>query len=145
AVSAGYLPTLIIGAQLDVDRQNVTALEEFLKIFQAFKEGGDLGQLQVDQLENQLIAGRVLVLQDEQRLHDALDQFKFQLGVPVDVPLELDDQPLKSITKQFKRFDAAIREFNEAQEVAGKFGAADKVDQLRGFLRKVFTSSEIVK
>src|SRR5207248_1442405 len=53
--AAGYLGTLLEFAQIAIDDENIAALERFLRLFQAFKEGGDVSQLQVDQVEQQLL------------------------------------------------------------------------------------------
>ena len=61
------------------------------------EEGGDVSQLQVDQTESQLLQGRSTVLQEEVDYRDALVRFKLQLGLPPNVPLELDDAPLRPL------------------------------------------------
>ena len=79
----GYLPTLLLAAHLVDQRRNVTTLEDFFKRFQAFKEGGDVTQLQVDQVEDQLLQSRIAVLQGQESLRVGLAQFLIQLGLPV--------------------------------------------------------------
>src|SRR5439155_17264962 len=75
APTEGYLSNLLRAAFLDNERKNVKALEEALKLFNGFKEGGDISQLQVDQVETRLLQGRSTVLQREQDYHDSLDRF----------------------------------------------------------------------
>src|SRR5262249_42847278 len=71
--AAGYLGTLLEYAQIPIDEENIAALERFLKLFQAFKEGGDVSQLQVDQVEQQLLQGRSTRLTHEQEYATAID------------------------------------------------------------------------
>src|SRR5262249_55943914 len=70
--AAGYLGTLLEFSQIAIDQENIEALERFLKLFQAFKEGGDVSQLQVDQVEQQLLQGRSSKLNDEQQYGNAI-------------------------------------------------------------------------
>src|SRR5205085_4987749 len=96
---SGYLGTVLEYAQIALDEGNIKNLEYFLRLFQAIKEGGDVSQLQVDQLEQQLLGGRNSLLQDQQQYYDAIDRFKLQLGLPADLPIELDDTPLRPLNQ----------------------------------------------
>src|SRR5262249_4447211 len=79
---AGYLPAVLRAGNLEVDQRNVTSLKDILKRFEAFVEGGDISQLQVDQVRQQLLGGMSSVLQDELSYQNSLDNFKMQLGMP---------------------------------------------------------------
>jgi outer membrane protein TolC len=121
APTEGYLPTLLLKAELENERANVTALESSLTLFEAVKERGDVSQLQVDQVELQLLQGRSTVLQRDQDLRDALDRFKLQLGAPPNLLLELDDEPLRPLYGQLKSYQQVLDEFEAArQEAEGK-------------------------
>jgi outer membrane protein TolC len=113
---AGYLPTLLLGAELVNDRASVTLLQDFLKLFEALKEGGDVPQLQVDQVSQQLLQAQSQVLTDEQNLDNALDQFKLQLGLPPILPLELDDMPVRPLMQHFKDYNDLFTQFDQARE-----------------------------
>src|SRR5262245_27611446 len=52
--SAGFLPTVQRSGQWEVDRRNVDALVGFVQRFEAFAEGGQVSQLQVDQVKQSL-------------------------------------------------------------------------------------------
>ena len=56
-------------AQIAIDKDNIANLERFLKLFAAFKEGGDVSQLQVDQVEQHRFVARPH-LSEEQGVHD---------------------------------------------------------------------------
>src|SRR5262249_49318705 len=122
-----------------------TALEEILRRYQALAESGDYTQLQVDQVELQLLQGRSTVLQREQDYRDSLDRFKLQLGVPVNLSLELDDAPLRLLSRQLTSFEAVTTQFNDARNEALKLDAADKVAEVRGRFRQLFTESAITR
>lgn len=141
--SEGYLPTLLRQGQLANERQNVAALESILKLFDAFKEGGDISQLQVDQVEQQLLQSRSTVLQREQDYRDSLDRFKLFLGMPPDVPLELEETPLRELTRQLQRFAEIIAQFEAARTEALRYDDPAEADMLRARLRTIVTSSAI--
>jgi hypothetical protein len=101
--------------------------------------------LQVDQVELQLLQGRTQVLTDEQNFYNSLDQFKLQLGLPTDLPIELDDAIVRPIVQQFQRFDQAIRAFEAAQDDAAKLDDPKLAPQLRKLLLRLFTTSAIVR
>lgn len=145
APSAGYLGTLLEFAQIDIDLKNIAKLEEFLQLFEAFKEGGDVSQLQVDQVEQQLLQGQTSLLLDTQQYGDSIDRFKLQLGLPTSQPLELDDEPLRPLIKQFRRFEAVFTQFDAANKEATALGDPKLLPRLRAELRRIFTSSALVQ
>lgn len=144
APSAGYLPTLLPAAQLVNDRSNVTQLRALRKLFEAFKEGGDISQLQVDQVEQQLLQGESQVLQDELNYGNLLDQLKLQLGVPTDTALDLDDAPVRPLMTQFQRYSDIFAQFEAARERAIGQAPPDRAADVRPRLRELFTSSALV-
>jgi hypothetical protein len=145
ASPAGYLPTLLLSAELVNERANVTALEGFLRLFQALLGGGDLSPLQVDQVELQLLSGQSRVLQAEQNFHSSLDDLKIQLGLPTDLPLELDDSPVRPIAGQMNRFNTVIKDFDAARTAAMKYDSPDEARLLRPRLLRILTDSAMVR
>lgn len=115
APTQGYLPILLIGAQLANQRKNVAALERLLVQFRDLLEGGLVQQLQVDQVEQNLLNSRNNVLQIELNYRNSLDRLKLQLGLPPEVELELEDTPLRPLSEQFVRNEQVIRQFEEAR------------------------------
>lgn len=113
AAIVGYYPTLEIQARLENQRANVAALEGYFNLIKGLAEGGGYSKLQVDQVELDLLQARSQVLALEVSLADSLDQFKIQLGIPTDVPLELEPEPLQPIRAQIDRFDAVDNQFRK--------------------------------
>lgn len=140
----GFLPVLLRAAQLVNARENVASLESFLRLFRAIQEGGDVQQLQVDQVEQQLLSGRSTVLQNEQDLRDALDRFKQQLGLPPIVPLELDDTPLRPVIQQLRRFQQSIDQFDAVRVEAERLANADP-STVRAALRRIADTTGLVR
>jgi hypothetical protein len=149
----GYLPTLLFSAIWQNSRANVAALERILERFRAFGESGTIPQLQIDQVEQQLLQGRSDVLQRELDFRDSLDRFKLQLGVPTNLPLELDDGPLRPVAEHMRRYEQVFNQYSEAVDQA-ETGTPEEVRQkvapedaarLRGRLRQLFTDSAVVR
>jgi outer membrane protein TolC len=145
ATAAGYFGTLLQFSQIAIDQENIEALERFLRLFRAFKEGGDVSQLQVDQVEQQLLQGRSTKLTDEQQYGNAIDQFRVQLGLPTALPLELDNAPLRELTRQFRRYEQVFRQFTAAQEQAESYSPMDEAPLLRERLTGIFTAAPLVQ
>ncbi len=79
-------------------------------------------QIQVDQVLQEYQLGRLNVLSSEQGLQDALDNFKFSLGLPPEAPIVLDE----TILKDFELNDPELETLRT--EVDGVY------DQLRQYL-----------
>ncbi|HEX4590372.1 MAG TPA: hypothetical protein VH120_10615, partial [Gemmataceae bacterium] len=142
--AAGYLGTILQFAQISIDDENIAALERFIRLFQALQEGGDLSQLQVDQVEQQLLQGRSQRLTDVQEYGNAIDQFKVQLGLPTALPLQLDDAQLHPLTQQFRRYEQVFRQFDEATQAAADMGGV-AVGDLRAALRRLVQESALIR
>ena len=81
------------------------------------------------------------MLRYEQDVRDAIDAFKLQLGLPLDVPLELDGAPLQPIQEQLARLENVFEEMQQAKSVE----RATEVAKLRAALRTVMTTFPIVQ
>lgn len=154
APAEGYWPVVLRAGVLRNERENVLALEEFLRQFIAFKGGGEISDLQVGQVEQQLLSSRALVLQREVELRDALDRFKLQLGLPTDTPLELDESILDPMVQQIARYRPVFDELETARKLAAgddvrndpqKLAERQDPAKLRDRLRDLFLNSAIVQ
>ncbi len=144
AGASGYLPVVLNASLLENEKQNVAALEDILKRFEALKEGGDLAQLQVDRVEQQLLQGRSSAFQRDQTLRDTFDRFKLQLGVKLDLPLELDDAPVASQRKMLRLYEQLLADFDEVRGTAEKLYSLEQPGELRARLRELATTSKLV-
>jgi hypothetical protein len=142
---SGYLGTMLQFVQIDIDNKNIANLTGFLRLFEAMKEGGDVTQLQVDTVEQQLLSGRSTLLTDEQQYGNQIDQLKLQLGLPTDIPLELDLSALNPVLRQFRRFEAVFSEFDAASRAATSYGITRPVGKFRDELRRLFGEAAIVQ
>jgi outer membrane protein TolC len=140
---SGYLGTNLQYAQIDIDKNNIANLQGFLKRFEALEEGGDISKLQVWTVEQQLLLGQTQLLTDEQQYYNAIDQFKLQLGVPTDLPLELDNAPLRPILQQYTRYEEVFQQLDAATEEATALQKEEDVSKVRGTLLRIFTSAAL--
>ena len=140
----GYFPTLFRQLDMAVDQKYVHDLERALQLFQGFEEGGQVSPLQVSQVRVALLNSRNAVLKDYQDKTNALDQFKLQLGIPINLPLVLDDTPGRPITRQYDRYYEVLAEANAAYKLV-EAQQDLPTGQLRGFLRRLFTAGPLVQ
>ncbi len=151
APNVGYLPLLLQQATINNQRKNVAELERLLRIYQAYREGGQLAPLQVDQVEVQLLNSRGQLLGTAgggggiRGYLDALDNYKLQLGLPVTVPLELDDTPLRPIRLQLGRLEDVSAQARALELEAERFDAAAPVGDFRARWRNLLTNSPLVR
>lgn len=140
AVRRGYLPTLQRQAKLEIDRKNLNDLRVVFQRLEKLQEGGDFPPLQVETVRNQILNTENTVLTDEQDLRDAIDALKLQLGLPLNVPLELTFEPLEPVKDQFTRLEDIYDDLREATSIKAPADGA----QARPLLRQVLTSYPIV-
>ncbi|MCS6864683.1 MAG: TolC family protein [Gemmataceae bacterium] len=151
APNIGYLTLLRLEAQINNQRRNVAALERLLRLYQAFREGGQQSPLQVGQVEVQLLLSRGNLLTGGgnnpgiREYLDALDNFKLQLGLPMTVHLELDDTPLRPIREQLARFDELFAQARAMELEAARFDPAEPVAAFRKRWLNLLTESPLVK
>lgn len=115
APSQGYLPTLLSAAQERNERENIKTLYEYLELFREYQGRGDVSELQVGQVEQQLLRGQATLLQRQQDLQNGVDNLKLQLGVPTSLPLELDDSPILPVRRAMEGLDQTRNEFSKAK------------------------------
>ncbi len=141
----GYLPTILRAAILSNERKNVVSLEGFLRLYQNLKEGGQVSELQVNQVEQTLLNSRTTVLNDTRQYLDNLDFFKLQLGVPTTLPLELDDRPLRPVRRQLQRFEEVFVQVGELQRAASRYDPNEPPAAYRARWRRLLTESSLVR
>lgn len=146
AAAVGYLPTLQRLAAVEVERTNVESLSRLFRFFQAFAEGGGYSQLQVDQVEQQLNDARVTLLARQLTYQDNLDQFKIQLGLPTDLPLELDFAPLRPLKQQISRLQSLEESYRKTVEMLEKQQAKPETQaELRRLIARLIRESPLTE
>jgi outer membrane protein TolC len=141
----GYVPLLLRNSLLSNEQKNVASLEQFLKLFQNLKEGGGVTELQVVRIEQKLLQSRLTVLQRKQSYIDGIDNFKLQLGVPATLPLELDDEPIRPLRDQLRRFEEVYEHLRELENKARAFDIKQPAGEYRKYWTNLMTDSQLSK
>ena len=144
APAAGYLPTLQRRAFLAIAEQNVIHLTKLFDMYLAFAEGGDLSTAQVDRVRLQLLNAQSQVLARRQDYQDNLDVFKLQLGLPTDLPIDLELSPLQDVMKQLREFVDISNQVKDVRDEVTTFRAVAP-GQLRGQFRMVLNDRPLVR
>jgi len=104
--AGGYLGLLESIQQIRNQEATVASLRQSLTQLKVlFYDLGRIDRLQVDQAQSRLYEEESRLLAQRAALQSSLDQYKFELGLPPDLPLELDD----SLIAQFDLIDPALR------------------------------------
>ncbi|HXD85806.1 MAG TPA: TolC family protein [Urbifossiella sp.] len=162
APDPGYLAVLLATEVVDNQRRNVNYLSGLLKLYQAFREGGLMSDLQVAIVESNLVNSRGSLLGTStpstaggvsnvstnggiRTLLDGIDSFKLQLGVPLTVGIEFDKTPLSPIRGQLNRFEAIYAQVRDAETSARRYDPAEPVAQFRARWRKLFLEAALTQ
>lgn len=144
-LTQGYLPTLFLALNLWTEIKNAANLQDYLKLYQAFEEGGNVSPLQVEQVKQRLYTSLSSILTKRQALRDGLDNFKLQLGVPTNLLIELDDSPTYDITRQLLAFEKVIAQGEGAIKKLDEYEPMAEAKQMRQRLEELLFRSELVK
>jgi len=146
AVSEGYLSVLQRLSQIKIDADNVERLQNALKLFEAYEEGGEVSQLNVGNVQLDLLTAQSQLLASRRDYGDALDRLKQQLGVPPPVPLELDQSVVKPLLDQYDRYQTTLQEFDLlVKELERYDDAGEEPLKMRERIRKVLTESTVTR
>jgi hypothetical protein len=144
APSQGYLSTLVDKAQLVNQYRNIDALRRYLSLFRVYLEGSIVNSVQVGQIEQQLLRSIESGLSQQANYRSSIDQFKQQLGLPMDVRIDLDDAPLQPLFDQTRRFEDISAQFDTIATEAASYGRLE-ANEIRSRLRKLLTESAFVR
>ncbi len=111
-VTTSYLSLLTQVQAIRNTRTNVDNLRQNLEEHQVLVALEMVSQFQVDQVFQQYQSGRLTLLAAEQNLAASLDAFRFQLGLPPWVPLEIDE----SLLRPFELVDPELIQLDEAAQ-----------------------------
>jgi hypothetical protein len=142
---SGYLNTMLQNIQVYIDKENIDVLSSILERFRGLLEGDVVGPLQVQSVEQQLLAGRATLLLDQTQYLQSLDSFKLTIGVPMTLQIEMDDSVLRPLIKQYRRARAITEDEQAAVREASTLIALEKAPTVREELRRLFLRSALVR
>jgi hypothetical protein len=153
--SVGFLPLLSLQSIILNQKKNVATLERLLRLYAAYREGGQYSDLQLGQVEVQLLNSRSALLGSANSTNnstsgirgylDTLDNYKLQLGLPLTTPLELDDAPIRPINRQLGRIEEVYAHVQAVEVAAAKFDRAEPVAAFRQRWLALFTTSQLAQ
>jgi Outer membrane efflux protein len=141
----GFISAILEKEQLVNQFRNIQALRRFFDLFGVYLEGGIVNKVQVGQVEQQLLSSIQSSLSQQYNYRISIDQFKQQLGLPMCVPLELDDEPLRAMIQQSRRFEDVYTDYDQVVRLALRYALPADVDKLRSRLRRLLTESAFVR
>jgi hypothetical protein len=139
-----YLSTLFREVDMAADKKLVNDLEQALRIYEGYEEGGQFSPLQVSQVRSTLLNAQNTVLVDQQNMTNALDQFKLVLGLPANIPLILDDAPARPITRQLDRYYEVIADSDDAYKRV-EAQEEQPAENFRAALMRIYTRDRLVR
>ncbi len=145
APAEGVYSTILKTGVLDIALQNVKRLQEGLRLFEGFEQGGDVSKLQVDQVRLQLLQGLSSVLGNAQALRDSLDNIKLQMGLPVTTQLELDVALIKPVMDHMARFETVISDYDATVRELDELELKSKPADLRPGLMRLLQASTLTR
>lgn len=145
APNQGYLALLLRTGILVNQQENVFTLQQFFDQYREFQAIGDIPELQVARVRQQLLESQIQVIQSQQIVRDAMDQFKLQLGLPPVLPIQLDDQILRQPTEQLDRFQKLTDELKNARVAARLLGQPELAKKIRPEFQKILLAAEVIK
>ena len=140
---AGYLNTMLEKIQVYIDQENIAVLTGILRRFQGLLEGDIVGPLQVQNVEQQLLNGRTTLLNDQAQYLAAIDLFKVELGLPMNVTIEPDESALRPLINQFRKSRAIIEHEQAALTESATFGSLENAPRARAGLLRLFETSAL--
>ncbi len=140
----GFLGALGQKAVLVNQHRNIDALRRFLLLFGKYLEGSIVDSVQVGQVEQQLLASIDSILTAQADYRTSLDQLKVQLGLPMNVQLDVDDAALRPMFAVTRRYDDISGEFDRLSKLADGYSVAGEEGRLRARLRRILLEEGIV-
>ena len=102
---------------LEIEKENLADLERNLEGLELQFELQQVSRISVDQVFQQYQQSRLELINSEQGLQTSLDQFKFSLGLPARVPIELDESFLDAFrlnSSAVEKLDQDVRELAQS-------------------------------
>jgi hypothetical protein len=145
ATPQGYLGTVGERATLVNYYKNLQALQRFLNLFEVYLEGGIVTAVQRNSIEQTLLSNIASTLTQQVSYRISLDQLKQQLGLPMTVPIDVDDTPLQPMIQQSRRFEMLSLNFDRAASAAQAYSPIPLVPQVRQRFRRLIETTSIFR
>ena len=148
----GYLDLLLQLQAIRNLEQNLFALEQNLRAHEALAEAGLVSPLQVDQVFQQYQSGRLALIRAENNLQNSLDAYKIQLGLPPELPVELNDQQLEpfeltspEVEPLEEQLNLLLSDFRQLEGLPSADRLQDDYSDLTGYLERLQEQIAVVE
>lgn len=114
---SAYLNLLNQAQSVRIDAENLSNLELSLEELNVLLERDLVSPIQVDQVFQQYQSGRISLINSQQSLETALDQFRFNLGLPARIKIKLDESILDPFTlnsPEVEDLQASVEELEQS-------------------------------
>ncbi len=145
ATTQGFLSTIGEKANLVVTYQNIDAVSRFLDTFRIYLDGGIVGKAQVNQVEQQLLSSRETALNSQVTYRISLDQFKFQLGIPQCIDIDLADEQLEAMFKLIRQLDHLSKDQQNLTNDSAALSGMTDTRQIRQQYRNLIETAPLTK
>ena len=109
-----YLSLLIQTEAVKIEEENIALLERSVEEHEVRLQNELVAPIQADQVFQDLQNARLDLINSKQSLETALDQFKFQLGLPARIEIRIDRSflnPFQLNSADVEQLDEDVREF----------------------------------
>ncbi len=141
----GFLASVAEKFQLINQVRNIEALTRFLRLFQVYREGDIVDEVQVGQVEQQLLRSIETLLNFQSTYRSDLDQLKQQLGLPMTLALDLVEEDLRPLYRQTRRFEDVSAAYEASVSVSQRYGKMEEANHLRARLAKLLTDGPLTR
>jgi hypothetical protein len=140
-----YLPTIRLKALLDNERQSVADLQQWLRKYAVWLEGGAVNLMQKGQIEEEYQRSRLRALRLDADYHDSLDEFTSRFRISEEGRKQMENAALSPMTMQLRHFEEFSRDTEAAINKPYEMASAEDVAKIRPALVKILTESALVK
>lgn len=131
----GFIGLLQAYQQIRNTETSLAGQLQTLQLLEAHLEAGLIDIAQVDQFRQSIETERANLLQSKNGLETSLESFKaFTLGLPPDIPMELNDDLIRQFQFVDPRTQDIQRKLNKAVDEFGQLAALPSIEQLRKVL-----------
>ncbi len=140
-----YLPVIRRKALLDNERQYVADLERWYRIYERYQESGLVNQIQLNQVEEAILQGRIRILRRETDYRDSLDEYTHRFTVVVERRQQMEDAMISLLANLFRCYEKLSRDSEKVTYKLLQQSRVEDAQKLRAALVKNLTTSALVK
>jgi outer membrane protein TolC len=136
--SAGYLDLLLQLQTIRNNEANLKRQEETYRLYYQLFLGGRASRVELDQFFQSLQTAKLAVIQAQTQFNTSLDLFKFTLGLPPLLPVEIDDSLLNTfilVEPELEKLRDDLEVFQ--RERLAELGEPPSVDTLQAHYQRL--------